>query len=236
MIEIQILVGLLTAVFLVFLRSAVLKAHKQKIVAARLSSYLEYWKNCVLEYDLFSVFYLGIEWNKEVSEIISNGGSGSELVELEKSKKSKLSELKEALENGELELPENLCETVFNRLPEDPLIYIASEISKTQQNIVDGKTFVSDEDVSNLDVLMARTTIELKMEVISLLGLIVGLLILMHKNQGENISKICAEDISKLVWKGIIISKHIDRLCTRLEFYQNRTIFELTTLNMKNAL
>ncbi len=236
MTELQIFIGLLTAVFLVFLRSAVIKAHKQKIVAARLSSYLEYWKRCVLEYELFNMFYRGIEWNDEISEIINNGGTGIDLVELEQSKKDKISELKAAFESGEIELPTDSYETAFSRMPEDPLTYIVSEMSKTQQNIVDGKTFVSDEDVSNLDVAMARTTIELKMEVLSSLSLVVGLFVVMHKNQGENISKLCAEDISKLIWKGLVISKHIDRLCRRLEFYQNQTIFKLTILNMKNAL
>ncbi len=79
----QIAVYLVLAAFLIFLRSAVLKAHKQKIIAIRLRSYIAYWRVMVLENDWFSIFYIGIAWNKEIVESLKNDGGIKEIGAIE---------------------------------------------------------------------------------------------------------------------------------------------------------
>jgi hypothetical protein len=97
---IEILIGIVTAAFLIFFRNANLIAQRQKVTATRLKVYLENWQTVVLENDLFGIYCLGVEWNKQCQEIVKDGGSVEDLTVLYKEKAKMCSEFKEAIESG----------------------------------------------------------------------------------------------------------------------------------------
>ncbi len=232
----QVVLGLLTAIFLVFLRGAQLKADKQKVVSTRLRSYLMYWRGVILENDLFSIFYVGTEWNKEISEILSNGGDASDLVALEAEKKKTLEALKAAIENGEIKISKEDLEKALKRLPDNFSDYILQYIQKYEQNLLEGKTFITDEEASQLGIHMAHVSIELKMELVSLINSGLGLFVVALSNLEDFDLAEYSNDVAKIAWKGIVVSKHIDTLSNRIDSYAEKSVFELALLNLLGKL
>lgn len=104
-----------------------------------------------------------------------------------------------------------------------------------EQNLVDGKTFISDEDACYLGNYVAQTSIELKMNLKSLMNSGLGLLIVLLANPEEFSLKEHADDIVKLVWKGIVVSKHIDSLSKKVERFNKLDVFDLTIKNLRGS-
>jgi hypothetical protein len=232
----QVVLGLLTAIFLIFLRAAQLKSEKQKIVATRLRSYLIYWKGFVLDNDLFGIYHFGAEWNDEIREIIKKGGNSSDLVKLEKEKKKKLDDLKEFfLEKKDFVSLDDI-KKIKSRLPKNHTEYLLHFLERSEQNIIDGKTFISDEEASNLGVHNARVSIELKMKLTSLQSNALSLLNQALLNPAKFQMQDYIDEIIKISWDGIIVSKNIDYLSNKVDFYTNKNIFELSLLNLKGEL
>lgn len=230
----KIIALILIGAFLVFLRNANLKAHRQKITATRLSSYLDYWKGKVIEKNWFNIYYIGIKWNEEIQEIIENGGDGQELVDLEKEKRKFVTTIKDAIKSSDPIV--NITKgDVINEINKIPKIIRddMNDLAATIQNLLDGKTFINDEDASCLSPRIARVCIALKME---LVAFIYSANILMFRiiNEIDNFEFVnYAEEISELIWKAIIISKHIDSLSTQIDKYIDKNIFRLTLDNIR---
>ncbi len=68
-VALQILLGIVGTVLAFYITSSILLARKQLGAAARLSSYLRHWQKWILEHELFGVYHLGVEWNKEFNDI-----------------------------------------------------------------------------------------------------------------------------------------------------------------------
>lgn len=234
----QIILGVLTAAFLIFLKNAHSKAHKQKIVATRLRSYLLYWQGFVLDNNLFGIFHEGIKWNKEISQILKNGGKAEDLVALKDEKKKELDELKEQIvtESDKTKIDKDAIQKLITKLPQNATEYILQYAHRNEQNLVDGKTFISDDEACYLGVYVAQISIELKMNLISLFNSVIGLLIYVLSNIEDFDLKEHADDIVKLVWNGIVISKHIDTLTKEVEFFTKQSIFDLTMKNLRSEL
>lgn len=93
----KIIIGLIVADVLVFLKDAHSKAKKQQIIATRLRAYLLYWQGVVLVKDLFSIFCQGVKWNKEIADLTKCGASAEDLVKLNDDKKAEMEDFKEHL-------------------------------------------------------------------------------------------------------------------------------------------
>lgn len=230
----EIIIGLITAVFLVFIKEAHSKANIQKVIATRLKSYLIYWKELIIENDFFNLFYEGIKWNKEEQEIVKNGGNTKDIIELKNKKKEELEKFKKFLtsDEGRKSLKNETFLNIISKMPDNPAEHLLEFAKISSQNLIDGKTFVSDVEVANLGPLISQLSIETKLELISAINLVVSLLVLAIKqgkdfNLEENV-----DDILKLVWKCINISKRIDQLYNSVELYSKKPILELTMLNL----
>ena len=234
----QIVVGVVTAAFLIFLRNAHIKAQRQKVIAIRLRSYLLYWKGFVLDNDLFGIFHMGIEWNEEIDELVKNGGGAEELVDLKNRKKKELEKLKEKIieESGKVSLNKEDIEKILKKLPTDTAEQILQYAQRVEQNLIDGKTFLSDEDASNLGAYVSQTAIDLKMNLISMINSGMGILAILISKPNEFELKDYADEIIKLVWRGIVVSKHIDILSKKVEFFVDQSTYDLTIRNIKDEL
>ena len=111
----EVVAGMATAAFLVHFRNVYTIAQKQRVIAIRLNSYLNYWKIWVLQNDVFGVYYLGVEWNKETKKIVRLGGTAEDLVKLEGEKKKRVDEIKAAIKSGahEMTLSKEELESVW---------------------------------------------------------------------------------------------------------------------------
>ena len=233
----QIILGLFTAGFLIFLRNANLKAQKQKIIAIRLHSYLLYWKKFVLDNHWLGIFYMGMKWNEEIDKIIKKGQGTEALIKLKDDKKKKIDELKEEMlkESGKVKVQQAIDE-MLRKSPPNAIDHMLQYVQKTGQNLVDGKTFISDEDASNLGVFIAQTTIELKMDLISMLNSVMNIIVMLSSNPEKFELKDYVDDIAKLVWKGIVVSKNIDTLSKKTDFFNQLSTFDLTMRNLRDEL
>jgi len=121
-------------------------------------------------------------------------------------------------------------------LPKNSIEHILKLASVKEQNLIDGKTFISDEEASYLGVYVAQVSIELKMELIFMMNFIVGILVVALSSQKEFDYKEHIDDIVKLVWKGIVVSKHIDTLMRKAELFSKQSVIDLTIKNVKGEL
>ena len=230
----EILIGIFTAAFLMFLRSANVTANRQKVTAIQLKGYLSYWQQQIIEHDFFSIYYFGVKWNKEIKELVKNGGSAEDIVKLNEEKKKTALELKEAIESEPPEVAFNKELTIrsIENIPKNVLDNLMAYALSSEQNLVDGKTFVSDEAASHLDPYSAQVCIELKMKLIALISPLV-ILILRVAEDGKGFEpKNYAQEISELTWKAILVSKDIDALSTSIEKYISKSVFTLTLDNV----
>ena len=230
----EILVGIFTAAFLMFLRNANVTANRQKVTAVQLKAYLSYWQQQIIEHDFFSIYYFGVKWNKEIKELVKNGGSPEDIVKLNEEKKETSLKLKDAIESESPDVPfdKELIIRSIEKIPKSVLDNFMAQALSSEQNLVDGKTFVSDENASHLDLYSAQVCIELKMKLIALMFPIV-ILMLRVAEDGESFQpKNYAQEISELTWKAILVSKDIDSLSTSIEKYISKSVFMLTLDNV----
>ncbi len=103
---------------------------------------------------------------------------------------------------------------------------------KTEQNLVDGKTFISDEDASYLGVYNAQIIIELKMRIISMITLFIVIVLTAISNPEEFEVKEHADSITELIWAAIVVSKHIDTLSNAVDYFIDNSVFDLTFANL----
>ncbi|MCG2778019.1 MAG: hypothetical protein L6406_20300 [Desulfobacterales bacterium] len=234
----QVIVGIFSAALLIFFRNAHVTAQKQKVIATRLRSYLLYWNGWILDNDMFDVFYLGVEWNKQIQETIKKGGGAKDLVKLKEEKKKMVDEIKEMIESeaDPLKFDKETIVKALNKLPSITAETILQLAMKSEQNLLDGKTFISDEDASYLGIYFAQICVEMKMNLISMMSQGVGL-ILKFMSDSENFDlKVSAKELSQIIWKAVLVSKDIDTLTNRINVYTENSLFNLTLKNMSSRL
>lgn len=100
------------------------------------------------------------------------------------------------------------------------------------QNLIDGKTFISDEDASHLSSTIAQLTIEIKMDLISLTNSSVNLLKHIASEKTPFDHKKHIDEIVKIIWSGIKTSKNIDTLLKITQKISSDSVINLTIKNL----
>ena len=235
----KIIIGVATTLFFIYFRSAFNLAKKQKIVAIRLRSYLFYWKKLFINSDLFNIYYLGIQWYKEIQDIIKKGGKVQNLIELENQKKKEIEKIRTIIEQGKIEGDiEKHIETlkqIFDRMSYDLISIFVKEIQMLVQNLVEGKLFLSDNDICILDKNIAHLCLNLKMDIISSLNSIEWLVVHLYqdyKNSNNIEVKKFAKQLSDIIWRFMLISKNMEFLINLVDKIVNEKLSILIAKNL----
>lgn len=233
----KIILGLITAAILIVIKDAHSKAHKQKVVSTRLHTYLIYWRKIILENDFLGIFYVkGVAWNQELISLMQNGASATDLLKLNEDKKSELIKIKESLLSQDELFSSNEIKTLQGKLSDGEAERFINTAKLSTQNLIDGKTFISDDDASNLSSAIAQLTIEIKMNLISLTNSSVSLLTHMASEKKPFDHKNHIDEIVKMIWLGITTSKNIDLLLRKTEKISSDSVIKLTVKNILNLL
>jgi len=228
----NILVGILTAALLFHFRSAYLLAQRQQLVARRLRSYLLYWQGWILDSNVFKLFHVGAEWNKEIDELIKRGDGAAEMLALKEKKREMIQEIKTELEKADSSVDLSDMQKLLEKMPLNSIDHILKAGTQFQQNLLDGKTFISDDDACVLGPYGAQLCVNLKMNLLSgankLLGQIVQFLVAPDKYSLKEASK----EVSELFWTAILISKDIDALTKHIDRVSKMSLWDLTWKNL----
>jgi len=232
----KIILGVAASAAIFYVTSSMLLAQKQLVAATRLGGYLTYWQNWIIEHDLFGVYHEGMKWNEEDREIRVRGGGPKETVELAKNKKQEfLIQLKERIEKADFEADKAEVVRNFQRMPKESASLLLESSKTTRQNIIDGKTFISDEEAATLGVAFTNKCIELKMGILDLVdGATTPLLLLVSAPEDFDV-KSFSREICQLVWKGILVSKNIDTVAPAARAISSKSVVALTIQNIRNG-
>lgn len=226
----KIVLGTVVTVFGFYATSCLLLAQKQLAAATRLNGYLRYWQNWILEYGISKVYALGIVWNQENLEVQKRGGDVTELMQLEEQRKVQLNLIKELIEKGmDLGFDKRRVMRQVRDLSRESVEDYARQ---TRQNLVEGKTFTSDEEATTLGVSFTVKCIELKMGLIDLIEGATSLLITIMSHPDDFETREYAEEIASLVWKGICLSRNIDLVSRAAGATASKSLVSLTWQNI----
>ncbi len=231
-----LIAGICVAVIVFYFRSCMQLAHQQKIAALRFHAYLIHWQKWVIDNDLFKVFYIGVEWNQEITKVIKEGGRAEDLVNLEKQKREIVTKLKEGIESQEIEYDKKAFIEQIAKLPPDSLKIMLEHSKVVKQNIIEGKTFLTDQEAAILGASVISRTIELKMRMVSAIDKVMTILFSVLNSPTDFDIRKSSKEISEAVWDGIVISKNIDSLSRDMQVISRKSIVQLTKLNIIKEL
>lgn len=227
-----IFVGLVTAALLIHIRGAYVLAEKQQSAITRLHAYVLHWQSWVLDNDVFSVFYLGVEWNEEIDKRLACKEGPESLVALKEEKRNKIAEIKEGLEKDASTFDVEKLKKQLAKLPPNSVDHILRYSERFQQNLLEGKTFLTDEDASSLGPHYAHLCVDLKMHLIELGNKAISLLVTFIGSPDSFSVKDSAKEISEIIWKGVLVSKDIDTLSKAVNKDRTKSVVRRTWKNM----
>jgi len=234
---ISIVIGIFGALLGVYFREAVRLANNQKSITSRLNAYLLHWQTIILEEDgVFDITYIGTKWYKDYMKLIKSGSDINEIAKLNNEYEDKLKEIKENILNGNNDIKINEKELssrlnkIKHRMPE-----LLETLKLSRQNIIDGKTFITDESASYLGIHSSACIIELKMRLISVLD--IAHVIFYDFSQKDDFKiKDNAEEIYKLIRYTILFSKAMEMVKLKVQYFQSCSTLSLTFKNMTGQL
>lgn len=182
---------------------------------------------------MFLVFHLGAEWNKEVRNLIAKGEGAESLVKLKDEKRKMIADMKEAIEKGGHNIDIDKVRERVQRLPQFTADEILNYSQRFEQNLLDGKTFVSDEDACALGPYFGQACVRLKMNLISVNSKFAVQFMLLLADPKNFALKESAEELSEMIWKGVLVAKDIDDLSKRVESIADQSVLTLTWKNLQ---
>jgi len=227
--------GVIVGAIIFYVRSAILLAHRQKEAAIRLLAYLYYWREWLIDHDAFALAYIGISWNEEIRELLGKGGTIEDVVNLEEEKKKIVERIQEEVSKLDIsdKLPEVLA--VIEKLPSDSLDKVLESMKVLRQNLIEGKTFISDSEAVSMGLHVMTKSISVKMNIISMADTILTIIFgLLADKDNFKIDRY-AKEVSVIVWKGMKVSRDIDMLINIAKRESSKSIFTLVVENL-NAI
>ena len=226
----KIILGAIATVLAFYATSSMLLAQKQLLAATRLNGYLTYWQNWIIEHNISKIYALGLTWNQEDEQVKQRGGGVPELMKLQQERKAQLDSIKQQLEKGmDIGFEKNSVMRVLQHHSKESV----QEFAKvTRQNLVDGKTFISDEEATALGVAFTVKCIELKMGITDLVDGATTLLIVLMSGPNDFEVKDYSAEIANLIWKGISVSRSVDVVSRAARATSSKSVLALTWQNI----
>ena len=204
------------------------RSDEQRRVASRLRAYLVFWQKRAAASGAWQVIRLGEEWYAEDQAAMKAAGAGDalgkRLVEIDNKYQATLREqLTAELAKEPSELPTEL-KTMLENVGDQVQDFRKEAIGQalqTRKELMEGHAFVSDSDVSVLDVSTVARTVELRLTLAGLLEDLVGIFQFVSLPDAKMIAPMRAQIISAVL-AGIRAGYAIKYLMNRCEFYLNR--------------
>jgi hypothetical protein len=237
-IFLPILIAVLTGAIIAYISASLLLAQKQLVAATRLQSYLFYWQNWIMiENNLLPILHEAKEWNKQIREIRNRGGDWpQELVKLRDRKREQyLIQVQAQIEKEGFELPNNLLAEEMRKFPKEMVGSILDWTKTSRQNIIEGKTFISDEEAVSMGLGVTDKVIELKMGIIDLIDGMSTIMLSAVTMPEEFSFKDHAKAIAKMMWTGVVVCRNIDSLFEYAHVFTRRSVLKLTLMNIKDG-
>ena len=227
----KILLGVIATVAAFYVTSSMLLAQKQLVAGTRLSGYLSYWQNWILERGYSKIYALGALWNKEDLDVRKSRAGPTDLIKLQEQRRKQLEDLKKKLEEGSVFDANELARQV-HRFPKDSIANVLESSRIAKQNIVEGKTFISDEEATALGVPFTHKCIELKMGIIDLIDSGATFVTVLLTSPEEFDIKNFSTEIAEVIWKAISVARNIDLLAAPARVISSKSVLALTVQNV----
>jgi hypothetical protein len=173
---------------------------------------------------------LGLTWNQEDEEIKKRGSGAAELLKPEQERTTQLDSIKQQLKNG---MDSGFDKADVVRVLQHHSKESVQEFARlTRQNLIDGKTFISDDEATALGVAFTNKCIELKMGMIDLVDGVTGLMLALMNGPADFEIKDYSAEIGNLIWRGISVSRAIDMVSRAARVISARSVLTLTWQNV----
>ena len=224
-------VVLLAAViaFLAWLvQRALHRADEQRRVASRLQAYLMYWTRCAINMKGGAeLLTIGQEWYEEERKVYRAGGRRDEmakkLVEVENKYQSGLAEQFKSELSGKAPASDAIqdARALFAKHKE-ARGEVTSHLFQLRKELIEGHTFVRDNDLAILDVSTVQSAVELRLVLAGLLGDLVWLLQSVEVLEGQQLEESLQKLIISTVKNGLRVSYLMKKLMGRCDYYLKR--------------
>ena len=233
-----VLIGVVAALVGIYFREALKQAHTQKNASSRLLAYLNYWNKNILDWDVFSIVYVGEQWRKEKIKAYSKSRSAEDILAVNEEYEAKLKELRDAIKNKDPELKfdhKEISEKFKKFTPKVMEQFL--EAQKTyKQNIIEGKTFITDEEAATLGSDVADRAIHIKLRLVSLIEHGTSLLLHIAENKEKLEISDYADEIYQCLRVGILMYQDFEPIQERARQINQQSIFNLALKNMVGGL
>jgi type II secretory pathway pseudopilin PulG len=230
---IALIIGIAGALLGVYFRESLRLANQQKIIVSRLRSYLLYYQTIILEEgDLFQITNVGTQWHNEYLDMIKKGEPVENIIKLNESYEEKLKGLKKMMVAGDEGL--NFDSEEFKgaiKLVKRRAAELIKTIELSRQNIIDGKTFITDGDAALLGEHISYRVIELKMRLLNLIDSGHVIIWEIDRNDTFEVEK-HAEEIYRVIRATIIFSRCMESTIHSIERIQSPSVLALAYSNM----
>lgn len=150
------------------------------------------------------------------------------MTKLEDERKKQLDVIKQELDKG-VGLDKNELIRALRHSSKDSIFEFA-RVAK--QNIIEGKTFISDEEATTLGVAFTTKCIELKMGMLNLVDGVTGLMIALVDGPTNFEIKDYSAELADMIWKGISVSRNIELTARAAKAISSKSVLALTFENM----
>lgn len=230
-----VLIGIITSAVLYYITSSMVLAQKQLAAATRLQAYLKHWNQWVLDNDWFAVFNLGRAWSEEEHSSIAAGHGAQALVKLRKDKKELVGKIQQqAREGGDFKKIREVMLTSLRSLPQDAAGIAATWARMQIEHIVQGHTFITDEEAATLGIAVIQEAVDLKMNAIDLIDK-EYMLIASVASKPDLPEKDLEESLGKMLWLFVLASRGSTTLLRYAQLFTTRTVTELTVRNVRHG-
>jgi hypothetical protein len=233
---ILVLVGIVTSAVVYYITSSMVLAQKQLVAANRLQAYLKHWNQWVLDNEWFAIFNIGREWSEEEHSLIAAGTDAKTLVKLRDDKKQFLAKIQQqAREEGQFKVIREGILTSLRSLPKDAAGIAATSAKMQIEHIVQGHTFITDEEAATLGIGVVQEAVDLKMNVIDLIDRGYMVIASFAATPDALPDKDLEDSFAKMFWLFVLASRGSTTLLRYAQLFTTRTVTELTLRNIRRG-
>jgi hypothetical protein len=229
---IWLMVGVVGTLLTMYYRESLRRAHEQKLIATRIEALVMNLMKTFLEGELRTVFVVGKTWDDELTQALVKGGKKA-LAKVTDDHRKLMENLKAQIQTGSpwVDKAIDTMRQEFKQMHEDVFDYHTRKFERERDDIIAGRSFVSDEDAAKLSVVAAYYVLELRTSYLEIIDKYLLLAITLRKTEFLGLKE--SRDLFYPIVKGLIeVSERIASLSQYAQAIRQRKILKLTFQNM----